>query len=165
MILMTQLFILNDFYQSKINRIKISKKIILKTTIMKKQINPKWSAEIMWAYSHALKVDIWDSEIIFVTGQIAMDNEWNAVAPDNIEKQTEFVFESIKTILIEANSWLDDIVKVVIYVTDMNDFSKISPIRNKYLKNSKPVSTLVEISKTVKEWCDIEIDVTVVKKK
>jgi len=105
MILMTQLFILNDFYQSKINRIKISKKIILKTTIMKKQINPKWSAEIMWAYSHALKVDIWDSEMIFVTGQIAMDNEWNAVAPDNIEKQTEFVFESIKNILIEANSW------------------------------------------------------------
>ena len=132
---------------------------------MKQQINPKWSAEIMWAYSHALKVDIWDSEIIFVTGQIAMDNEWNAVAPDNIEKQTEFVFESIKTILIEANSWLGDIVKVVIYVTDMNDFSKISPIRNKYLKNSKPVSTLVEISKTVKEWSDIEIDVTIVKKK
>lgn len=132
---------------------------------MKQQINPKDSAEIMWAYSHGLKVDIWDSEMIFVTGQIAMDKNWNAIAPDNIEKQTEYVFESIKKILFEANSTLDDIVKVVIYVTNINDFSKISPIRNKYLADSKPVSTLIEINKTVKEGCNIEIDVIAIKKK
>ena len=41
----------------------------------------------------------------------------------------------------------------------------ISPIRNKYLANSKPVSTLIEINKTVKEGCDIEIDVIAIKKK
>ncbi len=132
---------------------------------MKQQINPKDSAEIMGAYSHGLKVDVGDSEIIFVTGQIAMDKNGNAVAPDDIEKQTEFVFESIQNILTEANSSLDDVVKVVIYVTRMSDFSKISPIRNKYLANSKPVSTLIEINKTVKEGCDIEIDVIAIKRK
>jgi reactive intermediate/imine deaminase len=132
---------------------------------MKQQINPKNSAEIMGAYSHGLKVDVGNSEMIFVTGQIAMDKDGNAVAPDDIEKQTEFVFESIQNILTEANSSLDDVVKVVIYVTRMGDFSKISPIRNKYLANSKPVSTLIEINKTVKEGCDIEIDVIAIKKK
>ena len=132
---------------------------------MKQQINPKNSAEIMGAYSHGLKVDVGDSEMIFVTGQIAMDKDGNAVAPDDIEKQTEFVFESIQNILTEANSSLDDVVKVVIYVTRMGDFSKISPIRNKYLANSKPVSTLIEINKTVKEGCDIEIDIIAIKKK
>lgn len=132
---------------------------------MKKQINPKDSAEIMWAYSHGLEVDVGDSKMIFVTWQIAMDKNWNSIAPDDIEKQTEFVFESIQNILIEADSSLDDVVKVVIYVTRMSDFSKISPIRNKYLINSKPVSTLIEINKTVKNWCDIEIDVIAIKKK
>jgi len=132
---------------------------------MKQQINPKDSAEIMGAYSHGLKVDVGDSEMIFVTGQIAMDKDGNAVAPDDIEKQTEFVFESIQKILTEANSSLDDVVKVVIYVTRMGDFPKISPIRNKYFANSKPVSTLIEINKTVKEGCDIEIDVIAIKKK
>lgn len=132
---------------------------------MKQQINPKNSAEIMGAYSHGLRVDVGNSEMIFVTGQIAMDKDGNAVAPDNIEKQTEFVFESIQNILKETNASLDDVVKVVIYVTKMCDFSKISPIRNKYLINSKPVSTLVEINKTVKEGCDIEIDVIAIKKK
>ena len=132
---------------------------------MKQQINPKNSAEIMGAYSHGLKVDVGNSEMIFVTGQIAMDKDGDAVAPDDIEKQTEFVFESIQKILDEANSSLDDVVKVVIYVTRMGDFSKISPIRNKYLANSKPVSTLIEINKTVNEGCDIEIDVIAIKKK
>jgi len=132
---------------------------------MKTQINPKNSAEIIWAYSHAIKVDIWDSQMIYVTGQIAMDKNWNAIDPDNIENQAEYVFKTIWYILKEANSSLDDVVKAVIYVTDINDFSKISPIRNKYFYNSKPVSTLIEISKTVKKWCDIEIDVIAIKKK
>jgi 2-iminobutanoate/2-iminopropanoate deaminase len=58
---------------------------------------------------------------------------------------------------------LDDVVKAVIYVTNIKDFAKISPIRNKYFANSKPVSTLIEISNTVKQGCDIEIDVIAMK--
>ncbi len=131
----------------------------------KTPINPQNAAEIMGAYSHGLKVDVGDSEMIFVTGQIAMDKNGNAVAPDNIEAQTEFVFESIQNILREAASSLDDVVKVVIYVTRMDDFAKISPIRNKYLANSQPVSTLIEINRTVKPGCDIEIDVIAIRKK
>jgi len=41
----------------------------------------------------------------------------------------------------------------------MDQFKDISAIRNKYFKNAKPVSTLVEINKTVKEGCDVEIEV------
>jgi 2-iminobutanoate/2-iminopropanoate deaminase len=58
---------------------------------------------------------------------------------------------------------LDDVVKAVIYVKNINDFAKISPIRNKYFAKSKPVSTLIEISNTVKQGCDIEIDVIAMK--
>ncbi len=132
---------------------------------MKQQINPKDSAKILGGYSHGLKIDIGDSEMIFVTGQIAMDKNGKAIAPTNIEKQTKFVFESIQKILNEVNSSLDDVVKAVIYVTKIKDFSKISPIRNKFFSKSKPVSTLVEINKTVKEGCDIEIEVIAIKKK
>lgn len=131
---------------------------------MKKQLNPKNSAEIMWAYSHWIEVDLSKAKkMIFVTGQIAMDKNWIPVAPWNIEKQTEFVFESITTILAEWWMTLDNVVKAVIYVKNVWDFSKISPIRNKYFANSKPVSTLIEISNTVKPGCDIEIDVIAMK--
>lgn len=119
----------------------------------------------MGSYSHGLKVDIGDSEMIFVTGQIAMDKDGNAVAPNDIVKQTKFIFENIQKILQEGGASLDDVVKAVIYVTKMEDYKDISPVRNKYFANSKPVSTLVEINKTVKEGCDVEIEVIAIKKK
>ncbi len=131
----------------------------------RQSINPKDSSEIMGAYSHWLKIDIGNAEMIFITWQIAIDKNGNAIASNDIEKQTEIVFENIQTILNEVKSSLDDLVKVVIYVTNINDFYKISPIRNKYLINSKPVSTLIEINKTVKEGCNIEIDAIAIKQK
>ncbi len=113
-------------------------------------------------YSHGISVPIGNREMIFVTGQIAAQNG-EAVAPGNIEKQTKYIFNAIDDILKAGGASLDDVVKAVIYVKDVNDFSKISPIRNKYFKKSKPVSTLVEMSNTVRKGCDIEIDVIAVK--
>lgn len=133
--------------------------------MLKQQINPEKFTQIMGAYSHGLKVDVGDSEMIFVTGQIAMDKDGNAVAPGDIVAQTEYVFQNLQTILNEADSSLDDVVKAVIYVTDISKFKEISAVRNKHFAISKPVSTLVEITATVKEGCDIEIEVIAIKKK
>ena len=130
----------------------------------KERLSPKDGAEIMGAYSHGIKVDIGDKEMIFVTGQIAQDANGNVVCED-IEGQTEYVFNCIQNILNEANSSLDDVVKTQIFLTDINDFSKVSPIRNKYFANSKPVSTLVEVSSLVKKGCKIEIEVIAIKDK
>ncbi len=130
----------------------------------KEQITPKDFTKIIGAYSHGMKVDVGDSSFIFVTGQIAMDKDGNIVS-EKVEEQTEFIFQNIEKILKEAGSSLDDVVKAQIFVTDMNDFSKISPIRNKYFAKSKPVSTLVEINKTVKDGCKVEIEVIAIKKK
>lgn len=124
--------------------------------MFKESLMPEGGAEIMGAYSHGIKVDLENSEMIFVTGQIAQDSKGNVVCED-IEGQTEYVFECIQKILKEADSSLDDVVKTQIFLTDINDFSKVSPIRNKYFANSKPVSTLVEVNNLVKKGCKIEV--------
>ena len=133
---------------------------------MKKEVLlPKGAAEIMGAYSQGLKVDLGnDREMIFVTGQIAQDSSGNVVC-DDIEGQTEYVFKCIDSILKEGGSSLDDVVKTQIFLTDINDFSKVSPIRNKYFANSKPVSTMVEVSSLVKKGCKIEIEVIAIREK
>ena len=115
-------------------------------------------------YSDFKVVDLGNKELIFVAGQIARDKN-GAIAPDNIEIQAEFVFKSVEKILKEANSSFDDVVKAVIYLTNIEDFSKVSKIRNKYFEKSKPVSTLVEISATSRPGCNIEIEVTAVRDK
>ncbi len=133
--------------------------------MVKESLMPENGAEIMGAYSHGLKVDLGNNkEMIFVTGQIAQDSNGNIVCED-IEGQTEYVFQCIQAILKEGNSSLDDVVKVQIFLTDINDFSKVSPIRNKYLMNSRPVSTLVEVNSLVRKGCKIEIEVIAIREK
>jgi 2-iminobutanoate/2-iminopropanoate deaminase len=103
--------------------------------------------------------------MILLSGQIALDAQGQAVAPDDIEKQTRYIFESIKSLLAQAEASLEDIVKAQIFLTDMSQYSKVSAVRNEYFAKVKPVNTLVEISRTVKEGCDIEIEVMAIKEK
>lgn len=132
---------------------------------MKTKINSSDFAQRLGSYSHGYKVDLGNAEVIFTTGQIALDKNGEVVSPNDVSAQAEFIFQSLEKILSKAGSSLDDAVKATIYVTDMNDFAKISQVRNKYFKNSEPVSTLVEVRKLVKDGCKLEVEVIAVKKK
>lgn len=129
----------------------------------KSKINSTEFAERMGSYSHGYKIEIGDAVLIFTTGQIAMDKSGNVLYPDDPAKQAEFVYESLEKILNQAGASLDDVVKTTVFVTDMADFPEISKVRNRFLKNSEPVSTLVEVKKLVKEGCRVEIEVIAVK--
>jgi len=93
------------------------------------------------------------------------DKDGNVLFPDDPAKQAEFIYDSLQKILNQAGASLDDVVKTTVFVTDMDDFSKISAVRNKYFKNAEPVSTLIEVSKLVKDGCRVEIEVIAVKQK
>ena len=128
-----------------------------------KKIAPKDFTKTIGSYSHGIKVTLDNSEMLYVTGQIAMDSDGNVVSPNDVEKQAVFVFENIDKILKEAKFSMDDVIKAQIFLTNIDDFSKITKIRNEYFKNSQPVSTLVEVSRLVKDGCCIEIEVTAIK--
>jgi 2-iminobutanoate/2-iminopropanoate deaminase len=127
---------------------------------MKKQkINSENFAERLGAYSHGYVIETGDTKLIFTTGQIALDKNGNVLYPGDPVKQAEYIYESLNKILAEAGATLDDAVKTTVYIKNMSDFAKISAVRNKFLKNSEPVSTLVEVSNFVKEGCVVEIEV------
>lgn len=129
----------------------------------KKSITPKDGAPVMGFYSPGMSVDVGNSTFVFVTGQIARHPDGTPVAPGDFTAQTEFVFQKIQAILAEGGCSIDDVVKVVIYTTDVGKFKEISEVRNKYFAKAKPVSTLVEISNTVRKGCEVEIEVIAVK--
>ena len=131
----------------------------------KTKINSDRFAQRLGAYSHGYTIEIGDTKLIFTTGQIALDKDGNVLYPDDTAKQTEYIYESLQKILAEAGASLDDVVKTTIFLTDINDFSKVSLIRNKYFQNSEPASTLVEVSSLVKPGCRVEIEVIAVKQK
>ncbi|MEM0360681.1 MAG: RidA family protein [Candidatus Diapherotrites archaeon] len=128
-------------------------------------LNPKNFTPPLGAYSHGVKAEIGDAEIIFVTGQMAIDSKGKPVAPGNIKKQTEFIFQNIQKILGEAHASLDNVAKATIFLKNMKDFKEMSAVRDKYFAKARPASTCVEISDTVKKGCDVVIEVIAVKRK
>ncbi len=117
------------------------------------------------SYIPAKKIDVGDFYQIYVSGVQAPKDDSHRVVTDDVEEQTKLVFEDIQKILEHAGATLDDVVKAVIYVTDMNDFDKISKIRGEYFKNSMPVSTLVEVNRMTRTGAKIEIEVTAIVEK
>lgn len=117
------------------------------------------------SYSPAKKIDLGTYYQIYVSGVQAPKDDNHKVVTDDVEEQTRLVFEDISQILSQADATLDDVVKAVIYITDMNDFDKISKIRGEYFKNSMPVSTLVEVNRMTRDGAKIEIEVTAIIKK
>jgi 2-iminobutanoate/2-iminopropanoate deaminase len=132
------------------------------TMIKKTLITPENFTPSMGAYSHGLTVETSEATFIFVTGQIALDENGSLVSED-IEVQTRFVFERIAKILSSCNASFEDVVKAQIFLTDIKDFGKVSPVRNEYFGGSKPVSTLVEVSALVREGCKVEVEVIAIK--
>jgi reactive intermediate/imine deaminase len=132
---------------------------------MKEFINPGEIYSSGRAYSKAVKIDIGDSEMIFISGQIPKNEKGEIVGKDNIVEQIEYTFGRLKSILEEAGALFDDLVQVNTYLTDISEFEEFSKIRNKYLKNAKPAATTVEISATAFAGCRIEIDAIAIKKK
>lgn len=111
-------------------------------------------------YSPAKKIELQDAYLIFVSGVQAPKGEINEVVTEDVAEQTKLIFQEISDILKEAGATLDDVVKAVIYLKDINDFEIVSPIRAEYFKNSMPVSTMVEVGGFVRKGSKIEIEVT-----
>ena len=116
-------------------------------------------------FSLAKKIDLGNSYLIYLSGVKPSRDENGNVVTDDVAEQTRLAFENVNKILKEAGANLDNVVKAVIYVTDMNNFDIISPIRGEYFKNSMPVSTMVEVNRMVLEGAKIEIEVTAILEK
>ncbi len=116
-------------------------------------------------YSLAKKVDMGDFYIIYVSGFQAPKNDKSEIVTNDVGEQTKMIFEEINKVLKLAGASLDDVVKAVVYLTDMNDFNIVSGIRDEYFKNSMPVSTMIEVSRMTRDGAKIEIEVTAIKKK
>jgi enamine deaminase RidA (YjgF/YER057c/UK114 family) len=115
------------------------------------------------AYSPAVKVDLGSATMLFVTGQLALDQEGRAVAPFDAAIQTEYIFGLMHKILDEAGMTLADVVRAQTYLTDMGDYEKFSAVRNRYFGGIRPASTLLEVKGLAHRGCCVEIEITAIK--
>jgi reactive intermediate/imine deaminase len=124
-----------------------------------RKLIPKSSRPPAGAFSHGVLVPLPGADLLFVTGQVAVDKEGKLVGENDPKAQAEFVFENVGRILEEANLSFRDVVKAQIFLTQIKDFPVVSEVRNRYFAESKPASTLVEVSRLVREGCCVEVEV------
>lgn len=128
-----------------------------------KKINPESLRIPTKAYSQGVLVPCGTNNLLFITGQLPQNIDGQIEHIGNIEAQTRLVFNRLLEILKEADMSFDDVVKIQIYVKDIKEAKIVSKVRNELLTNSKPASTLIEVSGFVKEGCGLEIDVIAAK--
>lgn len=116
-------------------------------------------------YTPAKKIDLGSFYLIYVSGIQAPKDDNHRVMTEDIEKQAHLVFKDIAGFLAQAGATHDDVVKAVVYLTDMNDFDRFSKVRAEYFTNSIPVSTLVEVNRMTRDGAKVEVEVTAIVKK
>ena len=93
-------------------------------------------------YSQAVK----SNGFLFVSGQIPLNPETGDLMNASIEDQAEQVIQNLKNVCDAAKTSLSDIVKLTIYITDMNDFSIVNEAMAKHFSEPYPARATVEVS-------------------
>ena len=95
---------------------------------------------------------------LHVSGVIAVDGEGNLVGADDVVAQTRQVLENMRAILEAGGCGFEDVVKVTIFLTDVDDRPLINPLRQEAFGSARPASTLVEVSRLVLPEAKVEIE-------
>jgi len=95
---------------------------------------------------------------LHVSGVIAVDGEGNLVGGDDVAAQTRQVLENMRAILEAGGCGFQDVVKVTIFLTDVDDRPLINPLRQEAFGSARPASTLVEVSRLVLPEAKVEIE-------
>ena len=97
-------------------------------------------------------------DLVFVSGVVPVDAAGNVVGGDDVAAQARKVFENMSAVLTAAGCTFADVVKVTVYLTDVDDRPKINPVRREVFGSVRPASTLVEISRLAVQGAKIEVD-------
>jgi 2-iminobutanoate/2-iminopropanoate deaminase len=100
--------------------------------------------------------------LVFVSGCVATDAQGRVVGGHDVVAQTRQVHENIKHCLAAAGATFADVCKVTVFLRDIGDREKVNTIRKEYFGAHRPASTLVEISRLVRDDYLVEIEATAV---
>lgn len=119
-------------------------------------INAKGAPSAAASYSHAMKA----GDFIYLSGQIALTPD-NKLVEGSITDKAEQVIQNIKTVLEASNSSLERIVKVNIFLADINYFAEFNQVYAKYFNVHKPARSCVAVA-ALPLGADLEVEVVAV---
>jgi 2-iminobutanoate/2-iminopropanoate deaminase len=95
---------------------------------------------------------------LHVSGIVAVDGEGRLVGGDDVVAQTRQVFDNMRAVLEAVGCGFQDVVKVTVFLTDVDDRSRINPVRMEVFGDARPASTLVEVPRLAVDGAKVEIE-------
>ena len=112
----------------------------------------EWTEKV--GYCRAIRV----GNIIHISGTVANDSEGNPVGIDDAKLQTGVILEKFKEIMEYFDSSLDSIVRTRIFTTDISRWEEIGLVHGEYFRDIKPTTTMVEVSRLIRDDYIVEIE-------
>ena len=94
-------------------------------------------------YSQGVSVDGW----VWTSGQVGLDPNTGAIAGADAPAQADRALQNIAAIMTAAGGRLDQVVRVTVYLTDMNDFAAVNKVYARYFPAGYPARSCVEVSR------------------
>ena len=110
-------------------------------------------AEPISHYTDAVRVD----GLLFLSGCVPVDGDGRLV-PGDIVAQARQVCASIGAVLAAAGAGFADVVKVTVFLTDVDDRAAVNTVRQDVFGDARPASTLVEVSRLAIPGARIEVE-------
>lgn len=112
------------------------------------------------AYSRLIATEVSSTaRLIFVSGQVARDDEGRVVGEGDFETQCLYVFNRLSDLLVRAGSSMSDLVKVTIFLRDFSNYQKLVEIRRQfYSAEHPPASSAVAVNSLIDSRFLIEVE-------
>ena len=109
----------------------------------------------------ALSPGVRVGDLLFVSGNVAVDGSGNLVGGSDSEAQSRQVMANIRTIVEAAGGKMEDVAKITCFITDINNYSGYSKVRSETWPSSPPASSTVVVAGLVRPEYLVEVEAIV----
>ena len=124
----------------------------------KKIVETEKAPKPIGPYSQA----VWCGDMLYLSGQIAINPETGDLVLDTITAETQQVMENIKAVLNAANLRMGNIIKTTIFLKNMDDFTAVNDVYGKFFTSDFPARETVQVAKLPK---DVNVEISVIASK
>jgi reactive intermediate/imine deaminase len=122
--------------------------------VSREEIRVEGLAEPISHFTDAVRA----GDLLFLSGIVAVDREGRLVGGDDVVAQTRQVFDNLCAVLAAGGCRFEDVVKVTIFLTSIDDRPSINPLRQEAFGATRPASTLVEVPRLAVDGAKVEIE-------
>ncbi|MGV3024931.1 RidA family protein [Clostridium thermobutyricum] len=120
---------------------------------MIEKISTNKAPQAIGPYSQAIKFN----NMLFTSGQIALDPETMEVVEGDVKVQAERVMKNLQAVLEEAGANFEHVIKTTCFLADMGDFAAFNEVYGKYITNA-PARSCVAVKELPKNvLCEVEV--------